>query len=1052
VLSAVNEQHRLGRSQADINSTRECVVCIQAKATRAPKRKEAHIQYAPSDVMDVWVADLAGPMTTVDDDSGGRPRCPTMGGHLYALVVVDGRTRMVFVRLLARKQDAARALKELIRMEQLATGRVLVRFHTDGGGEFIGSEFRDWLTEQGTRITQTTASTPEHNAIAERMIKSLFEIVRCLLIQSRAPECLWGEALHWAAHLYNSTPHPKAGGVAPYKAYRNHVTNPHKLRVWGCDAFVQKLPHQQTKLGARNRPGIFVGFDPRTSSFRVLDPETGRVFNSHDVKFMEKSFTHMEAFKTQREDVASDALVGARVPDEPRDRNRDTQDESLAVETARTTETSSAESADEDDGESQDSTLLNERDADSEPMTDASVEHEGAGSVSQPIQIDENDDNSRAAEVFDAAESELSIEADEHAPVPAGNESEVDGAPGTAARLSREARALAQDNSRFGRWNNADEGRLSDRTSRYGRPLLAAPGSIASDLNAYDPSETEQVLSERMHFFVELDDGEDALLHEFEALLLTAEPSTYKQAMDSAESIEWRRAMSEEIDSLNKLGVFERVRCPEGVKPLKGKWVYKNKLGDQNQLLRRKARFVAKGFLQVHGRDYFDTHSPVSKMKSIKVVLSLAARNGLELHQMDFDTAFLNADVEEDIYMEEPEGFSSSSSGSGRIVWKLRKALYGLKQASRQWNRTIDGTLRKLGFSPLVSDPCVYKKISKTKKLMLLCLYVDDTMVGFDVTDLHEWNHDKAAIAQAYPIKDLGECEWVLNMKIIRDRKRRIITLSQKAYVDRMVTELMGAEAHPIHTPLLPGTWWLPAPGEDSSPLPTMLGERYRSAVGALLYAANVTRPDIAYAVGRLCRRTANPDKQHMQGCKRVLRYLKGSAHLGLLFGSQQDHSTSLNDAPLVEIFVDADYAQDPVDSKSTTGYVVRFNGDVINWSSKKQSVVATSSTQAEYMALAEAVKEALWYREWVREVFGVWICVVIHCDNQAAIKLSDNDMAHERTKHIRVRYHFIRDEVRLGTVKIQYVNTAEQQADILTKAMDRVPFARLRDMLMKST
>src|SRR5438270_2715028 len=287
-----------------------------------------------------------------------------------------------------------------------------------------------------------------------------------------------------------------------------------------------------------------------------------------------------------------------------------------------------------------------------------------------------------------------------------------------------------------------------------GRALLPPAGSIASDLEAYDPSDAHELLHEQINYCVQIDDHEREVEFAAMATAVGLEPGTYREACDCPAEAEWHEAMREEVNALAKLGVFKLVECPVGVKPLKGKWVYKNKLGDHNQLLRRKARFVAKGFLQFYGRDYFDTHAPVSKMKSIKLMLFLAAQRGMQIHQMDFDTAFLNAPVEEDLYMEQPEGFAETRNGK-RMVWELLKALYGLKQASRQWNRTIDRTLRDLGFHPLISDRCVYIKRSKTNKLMILCLYVDDTMIAFHACDTDEWNQDKAAIGRAYPIKDL---------------------------------------------------------------------------------------------------------------------------------------------------------------------------------------------------------------------------------------------------------------------------------------------------------
>lgn len=1061
VLGRANELFKLGETQASIEKLGQCDICTQAKSCRKSIRAMADKQYKAEDVLDALHCDLAGPMTVRDENSNHRPRCSTLGGQLYVLIAVDEWSHAVFVRLLRRKGDAAEELKKLINALQVRTGRTLRRFHSDGGGEFVGADFRFYLEANGTTITQTTASTPQHNGIAERMIRTLFDLVRCLLVEAEAAETLWGEAIVWAAHLYNTTPHPVSGDVPPYTRLMNYRYNVHKLRVWGCDAFVQQLPHEQSKLLPRTWTGIFVGYHEKTAAYRVMDPKTGVVYNSGDVCFGERSFTQMKGFSNARAEApATTVIVGAseqkadlsRGEDDGNVDISDDDDHGRPVEPRRNREASAAIDLVDDEGAHDEAVPNSPSDA---AVFDSDGESDGDAQEAvvpkppyAPAQVD-----GRA----EAIEETIEIEQDDEqvdGDAELEHEMGVEPEPASLASMSREARALSHDNELFGRWNNAGNRRVSDRNSRSGRALIPPAGSISSDLSAYDPRDTHQLLNERVQFFVELtDDATSEVEYAFVAAAIGDEPTSYKHAMSTPEADAWRQAMREEIQALEKLGVYRCVPCPKGVKPLKGKWVYKNKLGDRNQLLRRKARFVAKGFLQVHGRDYFDTHSPVSKMKSIKMMFSLAARMDLEIHQMDFDTAFLNAGIDEDIYMEQPEGFAEASDSGTHMVWKLLKALYGLKQASRQWNRTIDRFLRQLGYRPLVSDPCVYWKKSKNNKLMILCLYVDDTTIMFDVCDAGEWNRDKKAIGEAYPIKDLGECEWILNMKITRDRTKRTITLSQKAYVDRVVAQFNMTESQPVATPSVHGQdYWRAPYGKDPVPLEGEAAERYRSLIGALLYAANITRPDIAYTVGRLCRHTANPSELHWVAAKRVLRYLRGTSDYCLVFGQgQQVTSVTRGNEPTVDIYTDADWAGDTSDSKSTSGCLVRFNGDVINWLSKKQHSVAMSSTEAEYMALAESVKEALWYRSWIQEVFGKEIRSTIHCDNQSAIKLSDNDFIHDKSKHIRLRYHFLRDEVAEKTVVVKYVCTAEQQADILTKSLERVIFARLRDVLMAS-
>jgi hypothetical protein len=379
--------------------------------------------------------------------------------------------------------------------------------------------------------------------------------------------------------------------------------------------------------------------------------------------------------------------------------------------------------------------------------------------------------------------------------------------------------------------------------------------------------------------------------------------------------------MTSEVNSLNEMKVWKLVKRKElinGAKVLGTRWVLKNKLGDQNQILKRKARFVVKGYLQEYGRDYFETHAPVAKMKSVKLILSIAARRDYELQQLDFDTAFLNAPVEEDIYVEPPEGFQLDESGDN-IVLKLLKALYGLKQAPRQWHKTIDEFMRSLGWNPLRSDICVYIKTSRTNQLMILSLYVDDTVICFHVNDKQEWFHDKELIRQRFAIKDLGECYWILNMKVSRDRSNRTITLSQQAFIERLC-KLYGNEEmnRVVATPMInTGLGDLPTDNSEPSPLDFTQASLYRSLVGAMLYAANVTRVDIAYAIGLLCRYSNQPCVHHLQAARRVLKYLEGTANYCLIFGQHKVKAEN----PIVEVYCDANWG-DKWTGKSTTGCV----------------------------------------------------------------------------------------------------------------------------------
>jgi hypothetical protein len=1025
VLNEINAQYKLNIPQSVLQKGKNssCTICTKGKIIRTAIHQAADPQYKVKEPLQCLHADLVGPITRTNRNS--RPRCPSISGNIYAMIITDEATHAIFVTLLANKSDAGGELIKLIKRLQVRTGRVVERFHSDGGGEFTGTFFRQFLEENGTRFTHTTASTPQHNGVAERMNRTLFELTRTLLIEASASEEMWGEALLYAAHLYNVTPHPVSNNLAPFKLLYNYSFNIQKLRVWGCDAHVRILTDKQSKIQTRTWTGVFVGFDQETNSYRIMNPVTKSISKTNDLRFDEGSFTQLKGLTPSTTNSSSDysylnpfSILGEDLDDseliEVDAEPAQTIDSIVDVETISSgVEVVSDESKSDDVDSVIDPPEINLSELEDDPVADQVESELNLDTEVNELDLgeDENDDPD------EEAEEEQVVEPIQ--PSRSGN------------------RELVSLRNQFNSWNSTHihpqsvDANIHTRT-RSGRASNSTQ-SIASNPNNYYSPDMHLALTQRAHEHVNVVKVDELINHE---------PQQYKDAVRSPDAAEWKLAMKEEIDSMNRLGVWIIVPCPKGVKPLKGRWVFKNKLGDNNQLIRRKARFVAKGFLQVYGRDFFETHSPVAKMKSIKLMLSIVASQDLELMQLDFDTAFLNAKVEEDIYMQQPEGFHV---GDANMVCKLVKAIYGLRQASHNWNQTIDSFMKSRGYEPVRSDPCVYIKRFSSGRLIIICLYVDDTIIACDKRDLAIWKEDKQAIAAHYAIKDLGECQWILNMKVIRDRSNRIITLSQEAYIERILNEFNLSECRTHSIPAQTSELLLPIDNTKPVPLTWDEAATYQSMVGALLYAANVTRVDIAFIVGQLCRYTSKPCRHHYDAAVRVFRYLRGTSAACLIFGGSKPNSK------LIEItaYTDANWGSDKQTGKSVSGGLIRFNGDLINWFSKRQKSVAQSSAESEYMALAETIKEVLWYRSIVFEIAGQRICATIKCDNQAAIKLSANDSIHDRSKHINIRYHFIRDVVNKKRVRIEWIDTKNQQADILTKALTRGLFIDQRNMLL---
>ncbi|KAM6575709.1 hypothetical protein CsatA_024036 [Cannabis sativa] len=484
--------------------------------------------------------------------------------------------------------------------------------------------------------------------------------------------------------------------------------------------------------------------------------------------------------------------------------------------------------------------------------------------------------------------------------------------------------------------------------------------------------------------------------------------------------------MDEEMNSLTKNNTYELVKLPKGRKALKNKWVFRLKDDGHGNLVKYKARLVVKGFGQKKGIDFDEIFSPVVKMSSIRIIFGLAASLDLEIEQMDVNTAFLHGDLEEEIYMQQPEGFEVK--GKEDLVCRLRKSLYGLKQAPRQWYKKFDSFMVDRSYKRLAADSCVYIKKFPNEKFVILLLYVDDMLiVGQDGKMI---NQLKKELSGVFDMKDLRAAKQILGMEIIRDRPSRRLWLSQENYVERILERFNMKDAKSVSSPL-GGQFRLtkkscPSSEEEKR---NMLAIPYSSAVGSLMYEMVCTRPDIAHAVGVVSRFLANPGKQHWEAVKWIFRYLKGTLKMCLSFGKGE---------PILEGYADADMAGDLDGRKSTSAYMFTFAGGAVSWQSKLQKCVALSTTEAEYIALVEAGKEILWIKNFLQELGLKQERYVIHCDSQSAIDLSKNASYHYRTKHIDVRYHWTRDALEKKLFQVQKIHTDKNAANMLTKVIPR--------------
>ena len=507
-------------------------------------------------------------------------------------------------------------------------------------------------------------------------------------------------------------------------------------------------------------------------------------------------------------------------------------------------------------------------------------------------------------------------------------------------------------------------------------------------------------------------------------MLLTedGEPQCYSEAVQVDDSVKWKSAMEEEMNSLQKNETWSLTELPAGKKALQNKWVFRIK-EEHDGSKRYKARLVAKGYQQKKGIDYNDIFSPVVKMTTIRIVLSIVAAEELHLEQLDVKTAFLHGDLEEDIYMVQPEGFQVA--GKENLVCKLIKSLYGLKQAPRRWYLKFDSFMMKNGYTRSDMDHCCYFKQFDSSYIILL-LYVDDMLIAG--SNMREINRLKRQMSEEFEMKDMGAAKQILGMSIIRDRSEGTLKLSQEKYIGKLLEKFSIQDAKTRSTPL--ATHFnltkkqSPKTDEDKK---DMAKVPYASAVGSLMYAMVCTRPDIAHAVGVVSRFMSNPGKEHWEAVKWLLRYLKGTSKIALCFRKKD---------VILEGFSDADLGGCLDTRKSTTGYIFTLGGTAVSWMSRLQKSVALSTTEAEYMAISEASKEMIWLKNFLEELGKKQADNALYSDSQSAIHLAKNPVFHARTKHIQLRYHFTRELISNGTLSLKKILGSKNPADMLTKVV----------------
>ncbi|GKA56334.1 retrovirus-related pol polyprotein from transposon TNT 1-94 [Tanacetum coccineum] len=507
---------------------------------------------------------------------------------------------------------------------------------------------------------------------------------------------------------------------------------------------------------------------------------------------------------------------------------------------------------------------------------------------------------------------------------------------------------------------------------------------------------------------------EQALFCYYDAFLTSVEPKNYKDALTQAC---WIEAMQEELHEFERLEVWELVPPPDKAFVITLKWIYKVKLDELGGILKNKARLVARGYRQEEGIDFEESFAPVARLEAIRIFLAFAAHMNMVVYQMDVKTAFLNGNLREEVYVSQLDGFVDKDNLNH--VYKLKKALYGLKQAPRAWYDMLSSFLISNDFSKGSVDPTLFIR-REGKELLLVQIYVDDIIFAASTPELCDLF--AKIMCSKFKMSMMGKISFFLGLQI--SQSPRGIFINQSKYALESLKKYGFDSCDPVDTPMVEKSK-LDEDKEGKAVDPS----HYRGMIGTLLYLT-ASRPDLQFAICMCARYQARPTEKHLNAVKRIFRYLKGTVHRGLWY--PKDSSIALT------AFADADHAGCQDTRHSTSGSMQLLGDRLVSWSSKRQKSDAISSTEAEYIALSGCCAQILWMRSQLTDYGFGFNKIPMYCDNKSAIALCCNNVQHSRSKHIDIRFHFIKEHVENGVIELYFVNTEYQLADIFTKALGR--------------
>lgn len=1020
--------------------TEDCSSCLMAKAHRRANRKEIRDSIPPKQKHPTHFGEL------LHIDSSGPFSIPAVPNNdLHILIIIDAYSGYLFdfYTTSVNTNFVLASLEEVFAFIIANNGK-LSHYHADGALSLIGQEIRNFLISKNLTFSFNAPYNPQDNAFAERSFRSIKEKAVALLQYSSLPSQFWKFACSTAVYLLNRLPKSRHGSfLSPFQIVFGNRPNFAHLRTFGCQAIahVDKATRPNDFSGKGIR-GIFVGYRRYGPGYLLYNPTSNQLKEVASLFFMEKSLVNSEKnFVVEPNTLAINAPV--RNIEEYRNLigllHNDPDDGLLYITTrirthkglivahralyrpnGKPTEVSDIFHVEDIARytESYYQRCLNQMER--MPNFKRKLDEIQNELIKSPK------GNSKARNAHLHPQIQIQNESDQQSRSKNTHEKFISDQPTIQNESSRSSKGRHVRSKVIEIAKNATNAEIVQTLVRGAEPILPKRTTRSTSRKLMIDEQMLLNHQTQCHFCSTNPGNKNSPLDLIElqscefTLPEKEETFSFQKVMKSPDREKWVEAMAKEINSLEDKGCWRIERTPPGTNIIRSFYVFKIKTDAYGNTIKFKARLVAKGNSQIQGIDYSESYSPVARMVTLRSLLAISSIEGLHIHQLDVNTAYINADLHEIVYMAPPPDIQLPHGHTFRLL----KSIYGLRQAGLNWFNCISDFLISLNFDQLEADPCSFIKNKEYEDMIIIIIYVDDILVASKC--INSILETKTQIKSRFDIEDSGEINYYLGIDIKQINGN--YSMNQTGYIEKITKKFQIKTQASITSPLPTNFEFNPNEFEELSDEEKLYVQKFpaRQLIGAVNFISICTRPDISFAISLLSR---YQDKMNLSVTQAIIHLMK------FIWNTRKRDVQFSGECVSLVGYSDSDWAGDVLNKKSTSGFILYIGNGPILWQSKLQSIVALSSTEAEYVALSSTAKETTWIKSLLREWgYNMKIPTTLYCDNQGAIQLTINKNQRKRTRHIEIKYHHIRNLEQSGEIIIAKIHTSNMIADLLTK------------------